>query len=206
MLTLGTLRGLLRKVLDEIDVTNPDDRLEELEWALREFATHTAAERSYAVNTASGQITMGDDYLRCVGVLSSRGFLEPVAAITPGRARDDTLGWYEWPRGVINVLGITGEMTVYYYGYYPALTGDDDQVIPLPLWAVQPVIMLTAAFTQMPYSVTASSLAQWKTRMDSGGPEDNPLIEQVKFFVEQYERALAKHKPQEHDTLIRKGR
>lgn len=212
MLTLGEFKRLLRKVLDEINpvpdqTTVDDDRLAELEWALHEFAMHTALERTLRVENHGGRLTLPPDYLKMGGVLDVEGnyFLEPFPAVTPGNERP-LRGWYEWPHGELRLLGVYGPVDIYYYAYYPPLRGDDNQVIDVPTWAVQPILMLAAAFVQMPYSVTASSLAQWKTRMDSGTPTDNPLIEQVNFFIAQYERALSKHQPQQQDVAFTRSR
>jgi hypothetical protein len=194
MTTWGTLKALVAKIMDDQNV----DRSAEINGALRMFANHTALQ---AVETVTA--TLADGYVvevpeDCMQIhavyVSSEGYYLHNFGVP---ASMEGIGWIEWPRGSLTIIGETAAsitVSLLYYAYYPELEEDtdDDDDIPIPNWAVWPIASLAAYYAHIPESVSRSNLAQWNIRIDSGDPEHNPLMKQARFLWDCYWAEIGK--------------
>ena len=92
----------------------------------------------------------------------------------------------------------SGSFDIRYFAYYPApVWGDDEDEIGacllyFPDWAQDPIAYLIAAHALAGFSMDAASIKMWAESPEKGSPESNPFRAQQKWFMEAYERAIAR--------------
>lgn len=203
MVTWGTLKALVLRMLDETTLTPAVDRSPEVNAALRLFANHTAVQSVFediAETVNDYVITMPDDYMQVNGIyVPAEGYYLEQFGVLPGKGYE-SVGWLEWPKGTIRIIGASEDVSlaVLYYGYYPELTdAEEDEegdpiIVPIPNWAITPIACLAAYYAHIPESVSRSDLSQWNTRIDQGNPEHNPLMKQGLFLWDRYWAEVSK--------------
>jgi len=100
-----------------------------------------------------------------------------------------------WPTGKISFTQIPGTdaaITVHYVAYYPVIV-DTDTAITVPVWAREAIKLYAAAAALEPASTKAGQLGQYKSRFESGKPEDNPLLRLSEHYMHRYYRLLQAH-------------
>lgn len=100
-----------------------------------------------------------------------------------------------WPTGKISFTQIpvaSASITIHYVAYYPAVV-DTDSVITVPVWAQEAIKLYAAAAALEPASTKAGQLGQYKSRFESGKPEDNPLLRLSEHYMHRYYRLLQAH-------------
>jgi len=88
-------------------------------------------------------------------------------------------------------------LRVHYWAYWSVPTEPEaEEMLAIPRWLESPVKwhMLMQAMSKP--SAQAAYLAQFKTKRDSGDPEDNPLIVAARFYRRQYDLDLSEKPPQ----------
>lgn len=113
------------------------------------------------------------------------------------------LGYILWPQGKISFSRVPEDeqvITVYYVAYYPAVV-NDDSVITVPKWAEEALKCYACALALEPGSTKAGNLAQYKQRRDSGDPEDNPLLELSKYYMDRFWQILSTHRTPQYVKL-----
>ena len=128
---------------------------------------------------------------------------------SPERTTDSSpLGFILWPQNTITFSRIpeSGQtVTIHYVAYYDPVV-DDDSMINVPRWAEEAIKLYAAATALEPGATKAAKLGNYKTRKDSGGPEDNPLLQLARRYMERYYRILAQHPvPQYNKLMARPG-
>jgi len=205
----------VRRVLDDSDLSSAtwsvEDLRDYLSDALAAISAHTARERVFekelAADTAS--LVLPDDFLDPgpVWLLSggTRQFLTPVP-LKPGEvlpdseAVGDESDFYWWPEGTLNFVRQVASgntLRVHYWAYWSVPTEPEaEEMLAIPRWLESPVKwhMLMQAMSKP--SAQAAYLAQFKTKRDSGDPEDNPLIVAARFYRRQYDLDLSEKPPQ----------
>jgi hypothetical protein len=88
---------------------------------------------------------------------------------------------------------------VTYYAYYEPPVADTDPV-QVPRWAHAALVYLVAAHCMTSVSVASANINQWKVKQDSGNPEHNAFRAQQRWFMELYERELARFARQERNA------
>jgi len=186
MLIWGDLRQM---VLLEVGEDNlPDNGLQSINAALRTLALHWAHSAIWDATVTGGALLLPHDYLQ----------MHAVRAVTGGKMMmnyksipDDTnagMGWYEWPHGTLQFPAYRGDVQVFYYAYYPEITADtgDNEIIPIPMWSLKGLLIMASAYLKFQDVVSDAMLNQFNTRLDSGNPEDIPLLVVIKFLRQQY--------------------
>lgn len=79
----------------------------------------------------------------------------------------------------------------------------DDDILEIPTWLEVPFSYFVAAFALEPIGTQAANIRQWNRKQDSGNPEDNPALQQVKHFINQAYRYLSKFAPQDRETFYK---
>ena len=194
------LEALITRELDED--SPPDNILTAVNGALRAFCSHTAFTNIYRATVGeSHSLLLPSDFLEMHGVKAvAKGLLMYHYPAIPDDA-EQALGWYEFPMGTLQLPTYQGAVEVYYYAYYPEVTGDPEQNIPIPLWAIRPIIYMTCAYIATPGMISDGRLNQFNTRLDSGTPEDIPLKILIDFLRKQYEIELGKFPPQKRELM-----
>ncbi len=216
MLTWGQFLEIITHNLEEIGIEYVGDSVDPALldmyaraalWALDLFAIeHTAIESRLEVTVEENDvISMPEDEISIRGIYSVDDgmWLRPFMASPEQDGTESWMIWYEWPHGNVHTLGVSGDLVVDYYAYHPRFDGlDENAQITVPRWAEPAIVWLTMANILVPSTVLGASTSQYKTRIESGNPEDNPLLQQVKFFISSYEWILSKHSPQVREVYI----
>jgi len=213
-ITWGILRALMVAVMDETDIDTGVDRTPQMQWAMRTFAEHTPHQGTYsqAITAAQESVVLPTDFLSPRGVFFTDATLQgwaPYLGLSSGvlgnalqtvqGAGFTSLGWWLWPATRLNTLNMIGNIDLYYYAYYPTITGEEDQELPIPDWAIHPLIWLATVYAVIPTSVATSNLNRWA---ETTGGKLNPVIEQINYFQKQYEWELANHAIVERELII----
>jgi len=187
-----------------------------LEWALDLFALHTA-DAATASLTLNGRVYSlpvdiydGTPIDQCITVkmigtdLKVKEVIDPVK-YTIGMDSIFGRGFYTFPERTLNLTfdpSFSGTLSIDYYKYWFAPQVGID-VLTIPKWAVSAVSYLTGAYVISSYALTSASIRQYNTKNDSGNPEQNPIKEQQKWWINTYEELLAKHEPQHRHNQYR---
>jgi len=138
------------------------------------------------------------------------------AHFRPGDIRyaDDELPEY-WVQGDRLYLEDTLEydqtdLTLYYWAYYPQVecTYDDDNeienvtqgVIYTPKWAELALTHLTTASCMMPLEIFSADLNQYKIRVESGNPLQNPRMQSCNFHLQWWNMLIDRVSPAYKDV------
>jgi hypothetical protein len=207
MTTWGELRSYIRNSLlkdEKASRFSDASLLVYARWATQEISQHTAQCWSHEWQT-DGVLRRFVLPKNIVGAVERTALIQHVKGtqvsvlvpydLTPGMAFNATTehkGFREWPSGSIELDFVpkadeTLEMN--YYRVWPVPT-DDNFEIPFPVWMEHPFSYLVGAFALDPEGVQAALIRQWNTRLDSGNPEDNTLIQQSRYFTQQANRLL----------------
>lgn len=96
--------------------------------------------------------------------------------------------------GVVTLIGnipSDKSVTVYYTGNWPVPSKDSD-VISTPPILITPLALFGASYCIIQDASRAARLRQYNTKVDSGVPTNNPLIDQSNFLLKRYEIELTK--------------
>lgn len=222
MITWGAFRGYLRTAILNDSPVDPAKRrwsdaqlLIYLGWAQNALCAHTAYPKAAEIDVAAGDNhwTAPTDIYQQPSSLEDYGLISLVP--TGGgkeqfyNPRGKTKGagpgsvgnyFYVTSDGNVRVaqdLTLGGTLSIRYFAYYPLPAGVDDTAIAacnlyIPDWAQDPVAYLLAAHALAGYSMDAASIKMWAEAPEKGSPESNPFRAQQKWFLEVYERAIAR--------------
>jgi hypothetical protein len=113
------------------------------------------------------------------------------------------LGYILWPQGKISFSRIpkaSQAVTIHYVAYYAEVV-NDDSTISVPRWARSAIKHFVCAEALEPGSAKASKLGQYKSKRESGDPEDNPLLRLAEHYMKRYYEVLAAHQPPQYTKL-----
>lgn len=212
------------KSLDDVTY-GPELRQDAVNAALRALCSHTAKQvsveftgngttQSWSLPPVTDPLTAGPlnspDWYEAIWDDNLQNWLEPVR-FAPG---DDWVGgappgFYMWPHGTLNLTFAPEsgkKIKVYYYAYWADVTVGTSKIVEPPDWAWNAVLNYAAAYCLVPGSASAARIRQYNTQVDSGNPEHNPVLEQAKYHLEQYETELRRWAPQQRGMLFTPGR
>lgn len=103
--------------------------------------------------------------------------------------------WFERPAGTINFLSAPkSDLVAYCVADYDRPSAMDDD-IPVPDRLIGALGYYVAAYVVSPEASGVSQIRPYGTRIDSGDPEDNPLLNMTLFFMHLFEREMARITP-----------
>ena len=102
-------------------------------------------------------------------------------------------GWTTYPSGKIVFLTTlsTKGADVYYSATWVKPTEDSDP-IESPDYTETAILFYAASYCLLGDAVASGNLANYKTKVDSGSPVDNPAMETSTFLLRRFENELAK--------------
>jgi hypothetical protein len=197
-----------------------DDLLNWFNQAQRNFAIrHTAPQKTVEFDGDGSQVEfdLPEDFLKAYAVYwnDEEMFLEP-KDYKPGikwdwEATDDTVrpyGFNLWPANKLTVfhapLENTGNLKLYYWGMYSDIVGDTSILEP-PVWSHEALIYYTIALSLVPDMQDTATIRQWNTRVESGRPVDNPLLQSFDKIMHSYHEALSLWPRQIRDQYYHSG-
>lgn len=101
-------------------------------------------------------------------------------------------GYMVWGNTIIVSPAPTYDMTAYVECYFPSITGDES-VIQVPPWMLEPIKLYSASRVLEDPGCQFSLLNQFKTRVDSGTPEDVPIMTMAKHYMREFHELLNRH-------------
>lgn len=91
--------------------------------------------------------------------------------------------------GVISFLTKIDSVTLFYSAVWPYPASDAD-IISAPEILNLPIQLFATHYCQMMNASKAGGIRQFNTKVDSGSPLDNPLLDLSKFFLSMYYNAM----------------
>lgn len=204
----GSLKTIIgRKVNDPTATKYAASLLDNVNAALRVLATtHTglASVSDYTGDGETAQFPLPGNCIenRILGVYDTTydTWLTRVTFF-PGQALDE--GYYVWPDGYVNFSPAIISDSVYrlhYVAYYPEIVDDSSEFL-IPQWAIEAIALYTAGRVLEDYASQMAVLGQFRTRVDSGNPEDQPVLQLSRRYIEQFYELVNRHPVPQHDFL-----
>jgi hypothetical protein len=113
-----------------------------------------------------------------------------------------------WPEDSIQLLFEPGtaqkSLKLYYWGYWNEVSGDTS-ILDVPTWSYEALLTYAVAMTYVPNFADAAWINEFKTRVDSGNPLQNPHEQAHKNLLLKYEWLLSKHPRQVREYAYRVG-
>jgi hypothetical protein len=180
--------------------------------ALDQFCSHAAVATSVTYTSATGteyalpsnryqELPInGTVFIWDGETASNPTYLRPISA--PHKAMFPQSGEYsEWPAGTLKLGEAPSDgnnLYVKYFAYYdyPIAVAD---VVNIPQWATMAIHYLVLSLLMTSEGLQSGMISQWKTRPEAGGPEENALREQHKWYYKLYIDQLARHPKQNQD-------
>ena len=221
MTTWADLDPVLESLLGNASQVEPEDRIDYFNMALIHFASAHTAQLLTAVFDGDGSkedFVMSTDLLDLYAIFSEdeHMFLEPKDFL-PGIAwdtesgqasSDRPIGYIEWPMGTIHLFyppetGVDS-VKVWYFGLWTAIA-DNASIVEAPVWAHEPLLNYATAIGILAELSDAAVLNEYKTRVDSGKPTDNPFIQASDAWMKRYHDLLADRPKQVRAKAFRPG-
>jgi len=210
--TWGTFKYEIARIVNDPQAAKfSDDMLASVNDALRILAsTHTGVASTFNLvgDGATASFPVPDnavdsnDGIRIRGVYDvTVGVWMTESDIIPGMVPDE--GYMIWPDYTLKFNPIpptTRVYNVHYIAYYNDVD-DDNSIIDIPKWAYEAVKLYAAGrVLQSPVS-QLTLLANFRTRVDSGNPEHNPMLDLSKYYITQFWDILAAHPAPQLDKI-----
>lgn len=195
-------------------------RIESWNWAQGVFCSHTLRERSVMLEILPGTRKAGlpKDFVYMGMIYDKNGELAPdyrniytQRRFVDGGLRMDNLNynWSYWiwaeeinfDKPMSEQIGVSMD----YFASWPDVsyvTSEDGTIkltqeeIYIPKWAELPLLHLTAATILQPGAIQAAMSNEFRIRIDSGTPLDNPRAQQAREHVWWYNTLIGFHTPQ----------
>jgi hypothetical protein len=135
--------------------------------------------------------------MQAVQTISDYLFI-PKATLAYGTARGNPNAqndWIEAPDGYLSLstaLSENAQINLYYFAFWgePPLATSSTFPIEVPKHAHNGMVYYAASHCLLTASLDAASIGQFKTRVDSGNPEHNPLKEMSTFYRRLFETEM----------------
>lgn len=140
---------------------------------------------------STGLFLLPSDVYDIQAIRIGTGNYMPKATLASGSTRPTSLtygDWIESPKGYLNISVdegyITEDITVHYLAHWPKppATGNSGFSIVVPACAYMGMVYYAASIVVTPVVVDISTLGPFKIRVESGTPEDNPMMRTSEWF------------------------
>jgi len=206
----GTLKIQIgRKINDEKGTKYAVSMKDNANDALRLFASiHTGVASTFEI-TGDGETTRfplpsnaidsGENRVYAVYDTANDQWLTEITFL-PGKSLQ--VGYYIWPQGMLNVnpaVDSGAVYTCYYVAYYNEIIDDNSEFTYLPQWALEAVKLYTAGRTLEDVVSQMTLLGQFRTKVDSGNPEQQPIQRQAEKYIQQFWDLINSHRAPQYD-------
>jgi hypothetical protein len=141
-----------------------------------------------ASSGSGGVYPLPDDVYDIQSVRIGTGKYIPKATLASGTNRPTSLtacDWIETPKGFLSISAsseyVTDNLLVNYLGYWPKPIAAES-IIYVPRIGHMGMIYYSASIVITPTVVDISTLGPFKIRVESGTPEDNPMMRTSEWF------------------------
>lgn len=187
-------------------------------WAQEVLSLHTARERSAGISIESDERSapIPLDCMEIAQVYDPGNTLlySPMKFHHGGYRDDDTDDYTFWVWGRILYFGravkSTEELTLFYYADWPDVEYKEvDSIVSItqpeilvPSWSMLALMHLSAATILQPSAIAAAMSNEYKIKIDSGTPLDNPREQQARTHLMWYNDLVGKQAPQPRIATI----
>jgi hypothetical protein len=199
-----------RKVNDATATKYEDSILDNANDALRLFATVHTGVASVSTITGDGETTQFPLPENCVdsGESSVVGVYNVTDDIWLTQVRffpneQMQTGYYIWPQDKINFAPFpteSYEYQVHYIAHYNPIV-NDNSVISVPTWAIEAIKLYAAGRTLEDAASKMALLGQFRTKVDSGNPEHQPILRLAEMYIEQFWEVINQHRAPQYDMI-----
>lgn len=107
----------------------------------------------------------------------------------------DEQSFMEYPAGFLSVStppNASDTLTLYYTAYWQEPEDADDALAP-PAFCYAPMCYYAAAYCLTTKGQSAANIRQYNTKVDSGNPEHNPVMELAKHYLKRFDMEMDRH-------------
>jgi hypothetical protein len=185
-------------------------RVEAWNWAQRVLCHHTPRQQAMDLVIDKGKraAVLPSDFFAIHGVFDAgrEVWWHPII-FKPGDVRyadDDLPEYWVWGNQMFledEIAYSATDYTFYYWAYWPEVEYDsaaevyEQEQIYIPRWAELALAHLTTATCMMPLEIFSSDINQYKIRIESGTPLDNPRAQSADFHLAWYRTLLDLYPP-----------
>lgn len=213
MKTWAAFKYEIGRIVNDPQLTKfPDDMLACVNDALRMLAsTHTGVASVYTIvgDGATASFPIPNNAVSSSDISRIRGVYDETnevwlkeADMYPGSKAKE--GWLVWPDGTLRLKPVPDsgdELTVHYVAYYDEVV-NDASTINIPGWSFEAVKLYTAGRVIQSPTSQLTLLANFRTKVDSGNPEHNPLLQLSKYYIQQFWDILNANYAPQLDRLV----
>jgi hypothetical protein len=149
----------------------------------------------YAIPEATTELDLPTDLYHVEGIydIEQEAYLEE-SILTPGIPTASESGnmWIEYPEGHITFLAEVEDGGTLYYAAYWTEPELDADIIEAPAMAMAGIAFFAASYCLLPQAVGASKIRQYDTKVDSGTPEDNPVMTMANHYLKRFELEMSR--------------
>jgi hypothetical protein len=192
MTTYADLQNRVARLVSDPDITTYTDEiyLDAIQAAhdaiLPWVPNYCTATITYT-SGSSGVYALPDDVYDVQSVRIGTGAYIPKATLASGTTRPTSLtacDWIETPKGYLSISAwenVTEDLVVNYLGFWAKPTVSAS-IIQVPQYAHMGMVYYAASIVVTPVVVDISTLGPFKIRVESGTPEDNPMMRTSEWF------------------------
>ena len=190
---LGDLRDSVLRLLEAEDtpeVINTDLILDGIGAALRALNQYCPKQSSTTLAAGSTTYTLPSDCFDVEAVIDNdTGKIFKRILLVPGQNLSDLFSGNAWilsPTGSITFLETTeSDITLHYLAnwYVPTSDDNDDLILEPPESLKTGLLFYSTAYCLVPGAQSSGETGQWKTKIDSGNPEHNPLMKVANWLI-----------------------
>lgn len=209
------LKNRCRRLLQDTsdDKTNTtyadDDMLDYVNSALVDISSHTAKKVEWitTLEQPASQLEMPADFMKFGPIaVQVQGlywqFMEPYTwqpsdtLPTPYAFSLSQNGYFEWPKGTINFTWLVPanmKLRFDYFGYWSPVIDDNSILNMRQMWMADALQWNILFRAMLKIATQAANLRQYNIKVDSGTPEDNPMLKMAREFRKFYWDILGEH-------------
>ena len=108
------------------------------------------------------------------------------------QASDSGNAWLEYPDGYLTFLSGLEDGGVLYYSAQWADPVLDEEFIEAPAICIPGIAFYAASYCLLPKALSTGTLGQYKMKVDSGVPTDNPILDMSNAFMKRFELEMSR--------------
>jgi hypothetical protein len=204
--TLGELKSIVIRLLaDEVDPDVTDTVTgkvtpalllkDSIRAGLKAILPWAWKSKTATIASATEVLELPSDIYRIEGVYDEDGeayLNELVMSAGYARASDSGNAWLEYPDGYLTFLTELSDGGTLYYSAQWAEPTLDEEVIEAPATCIPGIAFYAASYCLLPKALSTGTLGQYKMKVDSGVPTDNPILDMSNAFMKRFELEMSR--------------
>lgn len=203
--SFGDLKKAVVRLLDDTIITtdnivggkdfSPELLRDSICAGLKAILPHAWKSSSYTILDETTELDLPSDLYHVEGVYDNQldSYLEEniLTAGTPTASEAGNM-WLEYPEGHLTFLSeLTDGGTLYYAAYWTEPELDAD-IIEAPAVSIAGIAFYAASYCLLPKAIGIAKIRQYNVKVDSGTPEDNPIMTMANHFTKRFELEMSR--------------